>query len=138
MGDDRKGVELDLAQRVYQLETIQDISLAINSTHDTETIVKVILQSVLGTLGTTSGAVLLYNEDKIELGVHTSRGLKGEDAVFNLTVDIINRLIETKLPLVLKDLEDEIIKRFIESNSSKIPTEVWVPLIAKERTRNSL
>ena len=133
MGKDTKGVELDLAQRVYQLEAIQDISLEINSTHDAETIVKVILQSILGTLGAISGAILLYDENTSKLGVHTSRGLKGEGPDFDLSKDIIDRLIETNLPFVLKELEDDIVKRFIETNSSKIPTQVWVPLIAKER-----
>jgi putative nucleotidyltransferase with HDIG domain len=65
---------LELTRRIYWLETIQEVNLEINSTHDIATIVRVILQSVVGTLGATSGAVYLLEAEGRRLHLHTAHG----------------------------------------------------------------
>ena len=135
MQGDKERVDLDLAKRVYQLETIQDVGLEINSSHDTQTIVGVILQSVLGTLGSTRGAILLFDQDTGKLTVHTSKGLEGEQVTFKLTKGIVEWMVKTSLPFILGELEDGKVKRFFERNKTKIKAvsaQVWTPLIAKE------
>ena len=74
--------QLELARRVYQLETIQEISLQINANRSSSEILKIILQSIIGTLGISEGVGMIYETANRALSIVVQQGCQeGSEAL---------------------------------------------------------
>jgi hypothetical protein len=126
---------LELAKRIYWLETIQEVSLEINSTHDITAIVRLILQSVVGTLGATSGAVYLLGEDGLRLRLHTAHGSGINQQEIPLSEPAVACLGNSDAPLGLRPLADSSLGRELAASAPAVlrGTAALAPLVAKGR-----
>lgn len=129
-------IELDLSNRIYQLETIQEISLAISSTHDINAIIQTILQSIMGTLGVTRGAVLLYDERSKTLRVQASKGLGGGKLSIDLMKSDETWLAQRTRVISTADRENDRVRKFFDKNTHKIDSlsaMIWSPLAVRNK-----
>lgn len=125
---------LELTRRIFWLETLQDVSLEINSTHDLATIVRVILQSVLGTLGAASGAVYLLDAES-RLQLHTTRGPGMGQPEIALSAAAITFLSEAGSPFLAAEQADSPFARDLAASAAGIGASVaaWAPLVGRGR-----
>jgi putative nucleotidyltransferase with HDIG domain len=127
-------LELDLARRVYELETIRDIGLQINTLDDVHAVVDMILRSVMGTLGATSGAASLYREREGELAVEASSGcprLANTFAVPRSAARWMTARNRPFLPSRVQARDAAAFFRETDADHGGLPVHAWLPLVNK-------
>lgn len=127
-----RSLELDLARRVYELETIRDIGLQINSLDDVRAVVDMILRSVMGTLGATSGAVALYRETEGELAVEASSGRRESRKTFPLPRPVARWMAARNKPFLPSRVHAREAALFFKqapADGAGVPAHIWLPLI---------
>ena len=135
MDQDIEKIDLELTRKIYELETIQQISLELNASHDFETIIRIILQSVMGLLGATSGAIFTLNKSSETMYIQNYRGEQYEDSSIRLSPETISRVIADNNPIFIEGLKSSH-KDLFENNLEtihKTKPAIWLPLVAKHK-----
>ena len=129
-------LELDLARRVYELETIRDIGLQINTLDDVRAVVGVILRSIMGTMGVTSGAVALFRERTEELAVEASYGCPRLEKAIPIPRSAVRWMAGRNRPFVPSRVQARDVAPFFGQTAAHPggwPSHVWLPLVNKEK-----
>jgi putative nucleotidyltransferase with HDIG domain len=119
---------LELARRVYQLETIQEISLQINANRNVDEILNVIFKSIIGTLGVAEGATMLYDPVSETLAVRAGQGAVDVTAHIALPARLRELVADTEAPVPIVD-GDPISTLAMEELGCSRPT-YWVSIFA--------
>jgi GAF domain-containing protein len=100
-----------LAQSVGELRALGEISKAVNSTLDLETVLDTIVSKSAQLAGTETGAIYVYDDATREYRLRATYGMSDDliAAIKNLHVDIsdaVGELTESKSPVQIADLLD--------------------------------
>ncbi|KXS40395.1 MULTISPECIES: sensor domain-containing diguanylate cyclase [unclassified Candidatus Frackibacter] len=119
-----------MQRNVAELSTLQRVSKTINSTLNLEQVLDLTNDVIVGTMGVSSCAVLLIDEESQELDLAASRGVLGEkseikNVINNSDCILINELFEMQKPLVYNTVPEEIKENL---GMSQLKSAITVPL----------
>lgn len=112
-----------MQKNVAELSTLQMISTTINSTLDLDQVLELAIDVIVGTMGVSSCAVLLFDENREELSLEASRGWPDKfdkKEVFNMESDFFNKIIESQEIVVFNEVPDKVKEElsFLEMKSA--------------------
>lgn len=92
---------LELARRVYQLETIQEISLQINANRNVDEILTIILKSIIGTLGIAEAAAASYDAPESSLSIRIAQSMPCPEAPVTVSQETSALLAAAARPIAV-------------------------------------
>ncbi|WP_041667317.1 sensor domain-containing diguanylate cyclase [Acetohalobium arabaticum] len=117
-----------MQRNVAELSTLQMISTTINSTLDLDQVLELAIDVIVGTMGVSSCATLLFDEDREELSLEASRGWPDKSdkkEVFNMESNFFGRIIESQEIVVFNEVPDKVKE---ELNFLEMKSAIAVPL----------
>jgi len=103
----------ELARSVEELRALGEVSQAVNSTLDLETVLETIVAQAVGISGTDAGAIYVYDAERAEFDLRATHGMeealiaaiRGQRGTIGET--LIGRAAELREPLQVPDLREE-------------------------------
>src|SRR6185369_13265342 len=101
----------ELAQSVKELRALGDVSQAVNSTIDSETVLSTIVAKAVQLSGTDAGTIYVFEEESQEFTLRASYGMddalitaiKGQHIRMGETV--VSRAVSQRRPVQISDLQ---------------------------------
>jgi diguanylate cyclase (GGDEF)-like protein len=124
---------IDIDRLVYNLNSLNDVSLEITSDSSLEVSLSNLLRILMGTLGATKGAILLYAPYKLAFESTVVKGFEGS-LYFRAVPKEINEITNYK-DVFVHELENKF-PDFIKRNKpmfDKNKSELWITLSVKGR-----
>lgn len=125
---------IDIDRLVYNLNSLNDVSLEITSDSSLEVSLSNLLRILMGTLGATKGAILLYAPFKLAFESCVVKGWEGH-LYFRSTPKEINEITHYKDSVFINQLENKF-PDFIKRNKpmfDKNKSDLWITLSVKGR-----
>lgn len=120
---------------LFALDALADLGKNIASAKDFHSNSKALLHHIMGSLLISKGALLLYDEDKRQLRVEASRGIKNKSSTLKLSIKAVNQLIDGDEPIFLQQPQGTI-RSLVEENKSLLESwhcKLWLPLVLKKK-----
>jgi signal transduction histidine kinase len=139
--DLEKKVEIrtqELAQSVRELRALGEVSQAVNTTLDLETVLNTIVSKATQLAGTEAGAIYVYDEPSQEFRLRATYGMTDDliAAIKDQHVDIsdaVDELTESHVPVQIADLRDTPTSRVNEIMlNAGYRARLLVPLVAPD------
>lgn len=121
-----------MQRNVAELSTLQMISTTINSTLDLDQVLELAIDVIVGTMGVSSCAVLLFDESTEELSLEASRNWPDKldkKEIFNMKGSIFDEIIEAQKTIVFNEVPDSVKDKL---NFSEMESVIAVPLKLRE------
>lgn len=119
----------------YFLNSLDDLGSILTNNDEHEVVFKEILHLVMGTLGVSRGAILIYSARTRELAVTTHRGLEWEAIALDVPAGVVDAMLDEKRDVVFVEKSDGVLKEYFseyKSTMAGLNAKVWVPLSFKK------
>jgi signal transduction histidine kinase len=132
-----RNLEIQILRRYHQLRALSNISNAVTSMLDIDTILRIALDNVLEILNGTVGGILLLDEKNNTLYYHVQRGLSArfvEEMRIPAGKGIAGSVLQTGKPVLVEDISKD--RRTIRPDlidSEGLKGFVCIPLKSKEK-----
>jgi signal transduction histidine kinase len=132
-----RNLEIQILRRYHQLRALSNISNAVTSMMDIDTILRIALDNVLEILNGTVGGILLLDEKNNTLYYHVQRGLSArfvEEMRIPAGKGIAGSVLQTGKPVLVEDISKD--RRTIRPDlidSEGLKGFVCIPLKSKEK-----
>src|SRR5262249_495352 len=142
--DDVQARTRELAQSVEELQALGEVSQAVNSTRDLQTVLATIVAKAVQLSNTDAGVIYVFDEQDQTLQVRATYGLsdelvaaiRGQPAGAS---DALRRAIEDRQPLEIADIRDEPPSPVREiAMRAGFPPRLVVPLVGTNRVVGAL
>jgi adenylate cyclase len=134
----------ELAQSVEELRALGDVSQAVNSTIDLETVLSTIVGKAVQLSGTEAGSIYVYDESSQEFRLRASYGM--DDALvaaikaqhIRMGETVVSRAVSQRKPVQIYDLQDSSSPVLDVILRAGFRGHLTVPLIGADRTLGAL
>jgi len=122
-----------LRESIAEFYTVQQITQAISSIFDVKELLKHVNDIILGVMGVNNSTIILYDEKKDRLRVHTTNVSNRQEliALFdNINCDVLKDVLKSKQP-IMENFVDVVEFPFIEDR--EVRSLICVPLVTKTK-----
>jgi len=122
-----------LRESIAEYYTVQQITQAISSIFDVKELLKHVNDIIIGVMGVNNSTIILYDEKKDRLKVHTTNVSNKEEliALFdNVNCDVLKDVLKSRRPLLENFVDTE---EFPFTQEREVSSLICVPLVTKTR-----
>lgn len=125
----------NLAYKVWELETINEVGQKISSVLNLEDLMKLILSKYIETIGADRASVMLFDEETGKLTASIAKVSSSDLESYDVDVNegLSGHVYQTGKPLLITDAQNSDILRKFKKGEIYPGTLISVPLIVKER-----
>ncbi len=125
----------NLAYKVWELETINEVGQKISAVLNLEDLLKLILSKYIETIGADRASVMLFDEETGKLTASIAKVSASDLESYDVDVNegLSGHVYQTGRPLLIKDAQNSEILRKFKKGDIYPGTLISVPLIVKER-----
>ncbi len=125
----------NLAYKVWELETINEVGQKISSVLNLEDLMKLILSKYIETIGADRASVMLFDEETGKLTASIAKVSASDLESYDVDVNegLSGHVYQTGKPLLITDAQNSDILRKFKKGEIYPGTLISVPLIVKER-----
>ncbi len=126
----------NLAYKVWELETINEVGQKISSVLNLEDLLKLILSKYIETIGADRASVMLFDEETGKLTASIARVSNSDLESYDVGLNegLSGHVYQTGRPVLIKDASDSEELRKFKKGEIYPGTLISAPLIVKERT----
>ena len=135
----------ELAQSVEELRALGDVSQAVNSTIDLETVLSAIVTKATQLSGTEAGAIYVLDEESREFRLRATYGMDNtiiaeiKDRLIHIGETAIGEAVEQRMPIQIPDVQDDpkspVLDVIVRAGFRAL---LIVPLLGADRTVGAL
>lgn len=133
---DKEDIGPDLKDRLlYSIQSLCEIGEELSSIDRFENSSQMVLHLIMGTLVISKAAILLYDEEKKELVISSSRGVD-ENISVPIESNVLNSLHHINEPILWDNPDHEVFKKYKEKNQhvlDSLHSHIWFSLKVKSR-----